>query len=96
MKPAKKKERQKDFVSNDELVKKPVKKNQLKRDRKLSIYDPLDEEEDTAEMDLFDYDIDAIDEENEDDYWLIPLQEDKYQPQPLLWFSFDHNLYSCK
>lgn len=66
MKPVKKKTNHKDFVSNDDLIKKPVKKNQLKRDRKLSIYDPLEEEDENAEMDLFEYDIDGIDEDEDD------------------------------
>ncbi|KAF0130533.1 MAG: hypothetical protein FD155_1343 [Bacteroidetes bacterium] len=63
MKPAKKKERPKEINSNDEFIKKPVKKTQAKRDRKLSIYDPLDEEDENADLDLFDYDVD----DNEDD-----------------------------
>jgi len=63
MKPAKKKERPKEISSNDEFVKKPVKKSQAKRDRKLSIYDPLDEEDENADLDLFDFDI----EDNEED-----------------------------
>lgn len=66
MKPVKKKPNQKDFVSNDDLIKKPVKKNQLKRDRKLSIYDPIEEEDENAEMDLFEYDIDGIEEDDDD------------------------------
>jgi hypothetical protein len=66
MKPVKKKTNHKDFVSNDDLIKKPVKKNQLKRDRKLSIYDPLEEEDENAEMDLFEYDIDGIDDDEDD------------------------------
>ena len=65
MKPAKKKERPKEISSNDEFIKKPVKKTQAKRDRKLSIYDPLDEEDENADLDLFDYD---VDDNEEDDF----------------------------
>jgi|APMed6443717190_1056831.scaffolds.fasta_scaffold645255_1 hypothetical protein len=65
MKPAKKKERPKEINSNDEFIKKPVKKTQAKRDRKLSIYDPLDEEDENADLDLFDYD---VDDNEEDDF----------------------------
>lgn len=68
MKPVNKKERHKEVGLNDEFVKKPVKKTLAKRDRKPRIYDPLDEEEDSAELDLFDYDIDLIDTDEEDDY----------------------------
>ncbi len=65
MKPVKKKERPKEISSNDEFIKKPVKKTQAKRDRKLSIYDPLDEEDENADLDLFDFD---TDENEEDDF----------------------------
>lgn len=66
MKPVKKKERQKEVNLNDEFVKKPVKKMLVKRDRKPRIYDPLDEEDENAELDLFNYDIDAIDSDEDD------------------------------
>ena len=39
-----------------------------KRDKKPRIYDPLDEEDENAELDLFDYDIDAIDSDEDDDF----------------------------
>ncbi len=65
MKPVKKKVHQKDFVSNDEFIKKPVKKVQAKRDRKLSIYDPLDDEDENADLDLFGFN--ENDPEDEDD-----------------------------
>ncbi len=69
MKPTKKKS-QKPEHFNDDLVRKPVKKTALKRDRKISIYNPIDEDEDTVDNfdDLFDTDLDAIDEDEDDDY----------------------------
>jgi hypothetical protein len=68
MKSVKKKERQKEVSLNDEFVKKPVKKMLAKRDKKPRIYDPLDEEDENAELDLFDYDIDAIDSDEDDEF----------------------------
>ncbi|PKP53631.1 MAG: hypothetical protein CVT92_03380 [Bacteroidetes bacterium HGW-Bacteroidetes-1] len=68
MKPVKKKMRHNDFTSNDDLIKKPVKKQLNKRNRKLSIYDPMDDEE-SVDLEFFDYDLDAIDQnEDDDDY----------------------------
>lgn len=68
MKPVNKKTRHNDFTSNDDLIKKPVKKQLNKRNRKLSIYDPMDDEE-SVDLEFYDYDLDAIDQnEDDDDY----------------------------
>jgi len=68
MKPTKKKS-QKPEHFNDDLVRKPVKKTALKGDRKPSIYNPIDDEDDTIDDfdDLFDSDLDALDDEDDDD-----------------------------
>lgn len=68
MKPVKKKIHYTEQSIFEDSVKKSPKKVTNKRDRKLSIYDPLDDEEDTDELDLFDYDLDAIDESEEEDF----------------------------
>jgi hypothetical protein len=65
MKPVKKKTHHQDFANNDDFTRKPVKKVQNKRDRKPSIYQPLDEEED-LDLDLFNFDDDAIGEDEDD------------------------------
>lgn len=65
MKPVKKKAHHHDFTYNDDFIKKPVKKVQNKRDRKPSIYEPLDEDEE-LDLDLFNFDNDAIGEDEED------------------------------
>ncbi|NOU47209.1 MAG: hypothetical protein HOO86_09125 [Bacteroidales bacterium] len=55
--------------STDELVRKPAKKMANKRDRRISIYNPVDEEDENLEIEnLFDYDPDLIDEDEESDY----------------------------
>ncbi len=55
---------------DDDLVRKPVKKIAGKRDRKISIYNPIDEVEEASEDfdDLLEFDPDNYDEEDEDDY----------------------------
>ncbi len=54
---------------NDDLIRKAGKKIPNKRDRKISIYNPIDEDEDNIEVDnLFDYDLDAIDGDGDLDY----------------------------
>jgi len=55
---------------DDDLVRKPVKKIAGKRDRKISIYNPIDEDEEATEDfdDLLEFDPDNYDEEDEDDY----------------------------
>jgi hypothetical protein len=67
MKPVKKKPHLHHDKLSEEFIKKPVKKTLQKRDRKLSIYDPLDDEEPFDDFDsLLDDDPDAIEED--DDY----------------------------
>jgi hypothetical protein len=66
MKPAKKKMRPSDHSENDEFLRKPIKKAGVKRDRKPSIYNPIDEEEDVEDLDLFKFDLDAMDEDEDD------------------------------
>jgi hypothetical protein len=63
MKTGKKKTRPQEFTSDD-LVRKPGKKTAIKRDRRLSIYNPVDDEEDeNLEIaNLFDFDPDLMDE----------------------------------
>lgn len=46
---------QRDLNLNDEFAKKPVKKGTVKRDRKLSIYDWVDDDEENLEFDLYGY-----------------------------------------
>ncbi|GAB1417622.1 hypothetical protein MASR2M12_03870 [Bacteroidales bacterium] len=46
---------QRDLNLNDEFAKKPVKKGTVKRDRKLSIYDRVDDDEENLEFDLYGY-----------------------------------------
>ena len=55
---------------DDDLVRKPVKKIAGKRDRTISIYNPIDEDEEATEDfdDLLEFDPDNYDEEDEDDY----------------------------
>lgn len=67
MKTPKKKMRSNDY-QNEDIVRKPVKKS--KRDRKISIYDTEDEEDEFAEEfdDVFDeYDLDSFEEIEEDE-----------------------------
>lgn len=67
MKPVKKKTHHHEKL-NEEFVRKPIKKPLAKRDRKLSIYDPLDEEEEFESFDdILNDDMDSGDGE-EDDY----------------------------
>lgn len=67
MKPVKKKMHPHDHSENDEFSRKPVKKSGVKRDRKPSIYNPIDDEEESEDLDLFKFDLDAIDEDEYDD-----------------------------
>ena len=46
---------QRDLNLNDEFAKKPVKKGTVKRDRKLRIYDWVDDDEENLEFDLYGY-----------------------------------------
>ena len=46
---------QRDLNLNDEFAKKPVKKGTVKRARKLSIYDWVDDDEENLEFDLYGY-----------------------------------------
>lgn len=64
MKPVKKKPHPHHNKYSEEVIKKPVKKTMQKRDRKLSIYDPLDDEE---PYDDFDSLLDGDPEADEDD-----------------------------
>lgn len=67
MKTGNKKARPQEF-SNDDLVRKPGKKVAIKRDRRISIYNPVDEEEENPEIDnLFDFDPDYLDDDGEDE-----------------------------
>jgi hypothetical protein len=66
MKTGKKKARPQEYV-NDDSLHKPGKKAVLKKDRKISIYNPIDEEDDESEIDdLFDYDPDNFDEDEDE------------------------------
>ncbi len=68
MKTTKKKSRNPEKMEDD-FVRKPVKKHtEGKRDRRISIYNPTDEDEDALESfdDLLDLDLDSY--EDEDDY----------------------------
>jgi hypothetical protein len=64
MKPVKKKSRPYDFVEDD-ILKKPVKRVTNKRERKPTKYHLIDEEEETEELDLFAFDTDELDEDDE-------------------------------
>lgn len=66
MKPVKKKTRLFDRPENDEIIRKPVKKLLAKRDRKLTVYDAYSDEDEGEDFDLFRFDDDDVDE-NEDD-----------------------------
>jgi len=67
MKTGKKKARPQEFAS-EELVRKTAKKTAIKRDRRISIYNPVDDDDDLLEIDnLFEYDPDLIDEEGDED-----------------------------
>jgi hypothetical protein len=68
MKTGKKKARVQEF-SNDDLIRKPGKKIAVnKRDRRISIYNPIGEDEEETEIDnLFDYDPDSVDDEGDDE-----------------------------
>ncbi|MBU2558963.1 MAG: hypothetical protein KJ578_14390 [Bacteroidetes bacterium] len=54
----------------DDFVRKPVKKMASKRDRKISIYNPTDEDDEAFENfdELLDFDPDDFEEEDEDDF----------------------------
>ncbi|MDP3462047.1 MAG: hypothetical protein Q8S18_04585 [Bacteroidales bacterium] len=66
MKTVKKKPHQPHEKFNDEFVKKPAKKSAIKRDKKLSIYDPMDEEEPFDDFDTLLGD--DLDESEDDDF----------------------------
>jgi len=66
MKPVKKKSRVFDRSENDEVIRKPVRKLLAKRDRKLTVYDAYSDEDEGEDFDLFRFDDDNV-EENEDD-----------------------------
>ncbi|MCK9291974.1 MAG: hypothetical protein WCR58_09660 [Bacteroidales bacterium] len=66
MKPVKKKTRPQQFSDNDDFIRKPLKKATPKRDRKPSIYQPIDDEEEDLDLDLFNFDDDFSDEEDDD------------------------------
>lgn len=54
--------------SNDDLVRKPGKKVAVKRDRRISIYNPVDDEDENPDLEnLFDYDPDSFNEDGDDD-----------------------------
>lgn len=55
--------------SDDDFVKKHVKKTAGKRDRKISIYNPTDEDEEAFESfdDLLEFDPDDYDDEDDED-----------------------------
>lgn len=67
MKSAKKKSR---FLesSEDDLVRKPVKKAAGKRDRRISIYNPNDEDDEAYDNfdELLDFDPDSYDDDDDD------------------------------
>jgi Arc/MetJ-type ribon-helix-helix transcriptional regulator len=67
MKPAKKKNRIFDRSENDEVIRKPVKKLLAKRDRKPTVYDAYNEEDEGEDFDLFRFDDDDTLNEDEDD-----------------------------
>ncbi len=64
MKPVQKKTHHRDFTENDELIRKPVKKVQNKRERKPSIYEALEDEEE-LDLDLFNFEDDFIDDDED-------------------------------
>lgn len=55
---------------DDDLIKKHAKKTAGKRDRKISVYNPIDEDEEASENfeDLLEFDPDDYDDEDEDDF----------------------------
>ncbi|MBW7847787.1 MAG: hypothetical protein H3C41_06870 [Bacteroidales bacterium] len=59
---------QKDLTQNDEFVKRPGKKVNVKRDRKLSIYDRMDEDDDNLEFDLYGYEEEGFEEGDGDEF----------------------------
>lgn len=68
MKPVKKKSSHNDHLFNDDFLKKSIKKMHNKRDRKLSIYDTPSDEDELDEEGMFDYDLDAMDEDEDDKF----------------------------
>ncbi len=71
MKTTKKKSRNPEKM-DDDFVRKPVKKHSTasKRDRRISIYNATDEEDEALENfdDLLDLDLDSIEDEEDEDY----------------------------
>lgn len=71
MKTTKKKSRSPEKM-DDDFVRKPVKKHATasKRDRRISIYNPTDEDDEALENfdDLLDFDLDSYEEDDEEDY----------------------------
>jgi hypothetical protein len=71
MKTMKKKSRNPEKM-DDDIVRKPLKKHATasKRDRRISIYNPTDEDDEALENfdDLLDFDLDDINDNDEEDY----------------------------
>ncbi len=66
MKTGKKKTRSLE-MTNEEMLRKPGKKVTSKKDRKISIYNPHDDEDDEMEIDdLFDFDPDQMEDDNDE------------------------------